>query len=244
MPRFFLNLFRGFICLLTFVGAVHAETVHFNATDGLQITADLQKPDKKAEAAIVLFHMAGASRGEYKEIAKRLNRMGYITLAVDQRSGRQSNGIINETAKRAERKLGYQAAIPDLEAASAWARKNIDVDRIAVIGSSYSAALVLVLAGQDRQFADAVMSFSPGEYFSDRKLVRKNAKDIKVPVFITSARNETRQWKNFPKGISSPVVAFIPKGRGRHGASALVSKDASEYWSALDSFLSKYFQPS
>jgi len=221
-----------------------AETVYFSAPDGLKVTADLQRPATASKAAIVLFHMAGSSRGEYAKIAKTLNGLGYVTLAVDQRSGRSSNGVVNETAKRAGKKLGYQAAIPDMKAASAWARSNLDVERVAVLGSSYSASLVLVLAGKDRQFADAVVSYSPGEYFSDRRLVRKSLGGIEVPVLLSSARNETRQWKPFVKGVSGPVEGFIPKGSGRHGASALVSKDSKEYWKSLQDFLAVHFPAS
>ena len=37
---------------------------------------------------IVMFHQAGWSRGEYREIAPKLVAKGYRVLAVDQRAGR------------------------------------------------------------------------------------------------------------------------------------------------------------
>jgi len=181
--------------------------------------------------------MAGASRGEYRDIAPTLNKLGYATLAVDQRSGRAFNGIKNETAARGGGNVAYAKAIPDLKAASEWARANIGASQIGVLGSSYSSALVLALAGQDRKFADAVMSFSPGEYFGDKRYVRKSLPSLDVPVFITSAKNETGNWKKFLKDIKGVSVGFVPKGRGRHGATALVSKDGDEYWAALKEFL-------
>ena len=218
-----------------------AEKVTFPAAGNLTVTADLQFPkNKKAKAAIILFHMAGASRGEYRDIAPVLNEMGYVTLAVDQRSGGKFNGIKNETAARYGGDQSYGKAAPDLAAASVWARKNLDVERVGVIGSSYSASLVLVLAGRERSFADAVMAFSPGEYFSEPRFVTKTLPGITVPVFLTAARGEAGQWQPFVQKIKVDVTGFVPEERGRHGATALVSNDGEEYWNALRVFLNKH----
>lgn len=230
------------VAILLFFTALsaRAETVTFKAADGLEITADLSRSETSNGAAIVLFHMAGASRGEYWKIAKRLNKLGYSTLAVDQRSGGTFKGVKNETAARFGSDPGYAAAIPDLKAATAWARENLDVERVGVIGSSYSAALVLVLAGRDRNFADAVMAFSPGEYFSDRQFVTSSLSGIQVPVFLSAARSEAGQWQPFAESLKDRATGFVPKGSGRHGATALISSDGKEYWAALEGFLDQH----
>jgi len=234
-----LRILATIILALNFIVPASAEKVSFKAIDGLEITADLHKPIGDFSTVIVLFHMAGASRGEYRDIAPVLNKLGYATLAVDQRSGRAFNGVKNETAARGGGNVAYAKAIPDLKAASSWARANIGARQIGVLGSSYSSALVLALAGQDRDFADAVMSFSPGEYFGDKRFVRNSLPNLEVPVFITSAKNEAGNWKKFLKDIKSPAVGFVPKGSGRHGATALVSKHGDEYWVALKQFLAE-----
>jgi len=233
----FLSLILFF---LVFVIPTRAETVNFKAADGLEITADFQKPAGSYNAIIVLFHMANASRGEYRDIASVLNELGYATLAVDQRSGGTFNGIKNETVGRAGGGLGYAKAIPDLEAASKWARANSSARLVGVLGSSYSSSLVLVMAGKDPKFADAVISFSPGEYFSDRQFVSNALPGIGVPVFLSAARGEAAQWKPFAGKIKSPVTGFVPEGNGRHGATALVSGDRAEYWVALKAFLAEH----
>ncbi len=232
-----LRIFVPFLSVFLWITSANAEKVSFKAADGLEITADLQKPDGDFSVIIVLFHMAGASRGEYRDIAPVLNKLGYATLAVDQRSGNAFNGIKNETAARGGGNVAYAKAIPDLKAASSWARAHIGARQVGVLGSSYSSALILALAGQDKGFADAVMSFSPGEYFGDKRFVRKSLPSLEVPVFITSGKNETGNWKKFLKDIKSTKVGFVPQGSGRHGATALVSKDGDEYWAALKSFL-------
>ena len=75
-----------------------AETVTFTADDGVEVTADVYLPDNVSSSVLVLFHMAGASRGEYREIAPRMAKQGYISMAVDQRSGGAFAGVVNLTA--------------------------------------------------------------------------------------------------------------------------------------------------
>ncbi|MEM9013272.1 MAG: dienelactone hydrolase family protein [Pseudomonadota bacterium] len=211
------------------------ERVTFPAGDGLEVTADLYPG---GPVTLVLFHMAGASRGEYREIAPRLVAAGYTVLAVDQRAGNAFGGVANETAGRAGG-AEFADAIPDLEAAVAFARDR-GAARVGALGSSYSAALVLVLSGRDAGFADAVMAFSPGEYFGSGDFVRRDARAIAVPVFITGAGNEGRQWGPIAEVIDAPTVAFRPDGSGRHGATALLSADGDAYWAALEAFLAEH----
>ncbi len=241
IERFMLMRIFTFVLFLiaTTAGVAPAETVQFKAADGILITAETG--GKARGPVIILFHMAGASRGEYRDIALRLQALGYRTLAVDQRSGGGINGVRNETVAGIGHSAGYAAAIPDLEAAGAYARQGMKTKKVGVIGSSYSASLVLIIAGNDTGFADAVMSFSPGEYFSDGRRVRTAAAKIKAPVFLTAARSEVGQITTIAKTISSPVTVFKPKGSGRHGATALTTKNKTEYWAALEAFLAKYF---
>jgi len=222
-----IRIFVALAMMVFAIGPVRAETVSFSASDGVTVTADVSRGS--TNTVIVLFHMAGASRGEYREIAPVLNSLGYTTLAVDQRAGRSFAGVKNETAARVPGKSQFIDAIPDLKAAVAYA------------GSSYSASLVLVLAGQDRGFADAVMSFSPGEYFPDRSLVRTSAAGITVPVFITAARSEATQWQPIAKVIGGRVTGFTPRAAGKHGATALLTEARDEYWAALRGFLQANF---
>jgi dienelactone hydrolase len=218
-----------------------AETVTFTADDGVEVTADVYLPDNVSSSVLVLFHMAGASRGEYREIAPRLAKQGYISMAVDQRSGGAFAGVVNLTAAGVGSDPGYSTAIPDLNAAVSYARTKLGAARVGVVGSSYSAALVLALAGRDPGFADAVIAFSPGEYFSDRRFVRDAVAELAAPVFLTAAREETGQWVSIFDAIpGSNKVGFEPSVAGRHGATALVEDKTGAYWKALETFLTRY----
>ena len=100
--------------------SIEMQPVEFPSTDQLVITGDLYMAHEETAPFIVLFHQAGFSRGEYSELAPKLNNLGFNCLAIDQRSGEGVNGIKNETAARAKLKdlpQTYLDAMIDLEAA-------------------------------------------------------------------------------------------------------------------------------
>jgi dienelactone hydrolase len=227
------------------------ETITFLSGDEIRITADLYAPHTdEFTPFIVLFHQAYWSRGEYREIAPRLNDLGFNCMAVDQRSGGSVNGVENETVKRAEeagKGTGYIDALPDLEAALVYAREHYGKGEIIAWGSSYSASLALRIAGDRPELVDGVLAFAPGEYFADQgkpdDWVEEAAGKIHVPAFITSARKETGQWADIFAAIpSEEKVSFVSVTEGNHGSRALWKQfdDSEAYWKAVSSFLKKY----
>ena len=143
------------------------ETVSFKSNDGVKVTADLYMTSKTDAPFIILYHQAGYSRGEYREIAPKLNELGFNCLAVDQRSGKEVNGVINQTnieAKKLNKTTEYVDAIPDLEAAFLYVKHGIKPSKIIIWGSSYSAAIVFFL-GNTHYNINGILAFSPGEYF-------------------------------------------------------------------------------
>jgi pimeloyl-ACP methyl ester carboxylesterase len=60
---------------------------------------------------------------------------------------------------------------------------------IIVWGSSYSAALVFLLAANHRREIKAILAFSPGEYLRGSSTVRKAAAQVSIPIFVTSAKD-------------------------------------------------------
>lgn len=146
------------------------ETFTFPSEDGLEITADFYAAGPGLDRPIiVLFHQAGFSRGEYREIAPRLTALGFHALAIDQRSGNAVNGVPNQTASRAREaglSTNFMDAVPDMRAAFREAATRT-AGPVLSWGSSYSSALALKLAAET-PLVSGVLAFSPGEYFSDR----------------------------------------------------------------------------
>ena len=230
------------------IQANEKDTITFKAKDGLTITADLYAPHPKDAPFIILFHQAGWSRGEYREIAPKLNTMGFNALAVDLRSGGNVNKIINLTNRRAT-KLGkptdYLDALQDMKSATTYVKAQFIKSKIIIWGSSYSASLVIKLAGDNPTLVNGVLAFSPGEYFDKSKTsIKASAQNVECPVFITSAAKEGKAWKHIFHAIPSEAKhSFLPKTKGNHGSRALWSKfkDSKEYWQAVSKFLHHYF---
>ncbi len=244
-----------FACLFGFIfisSSKAKNTITFPSKDGLIITADIYitNPDKSAPF-IVLFHQAEWSRGEYIEIAPKLNEMGFNCIAVDQRSGRSINGVLNETLRKAKeegKETTYVEALKDIEASLEYTRKNYSDGKIIAWGSSYSAALVLKIAGDNPDLVDGVLSFAPGEYFKkfgkSSTWIQESAMNINDPVFITSANKEKSKWSVIFDSIqSNEKVSYVPTTSGNHGSRALWEKfdDSQGYWDAVTEFLNKYF---
>ena len=227
------------------------ETITFSSQDDLNITGDLYAPhEDKATPFIVLCHQAGWSRGEYCEIAPKLNEMGFNCLAIDQRSGKAINGVSNATSKLAtQRGVGtdFPDAQQDMVAAVEFVKENHASGKVILWGSSYSAALALVIAGENPELVDGVLSFAPGEYFArfgkPENWVAQSAANITVPVFMTSARNEAGNWSAIYESVQSePRQKFVPSTKGNHGSRALWEEfsDHAAYWEQVRAFLNPF----
>ena len=123
--------------------------VTFNAPDGLAIVADYY-PAEGSDKIIILCHQAEFSRGAYIKIASKLVEAGFDCLAVDLRSGKFANEVLNETsinALKANKPTRYQDSEQDIRAAINFAKVKFD-KKIVLWGSSYSATLALMI-GRD-----------------------------------------------------------------------------------------------
>jgi pimeloyl-ACP methyl ester carboxylesterase len=227
------------------------KSVDFFTTGGITAHADLYEAKDKSATLIILFHQAGWSRGEYREIAPKLVAAGYRVLVVDQRSGGSVNGVANETHRRAT-KMGlrrdYLDAYADLEAALMYATKELKSTRAVVWGSSYSAALVFRLTSEHPTQVSAVMAFAPGEYFQKRgsTYIQSFAKQVKQPLFVTSSKKERAKVKPiFDASPAEKKILFTPASKGQHGSRALWDRwpDSDVYWAAVNGFLKEYAPP-
>jgi len=227
------------------------KTLSFQSDDGLEITADLYLSHDLKAPFVILFHQAGWSRGEYLEIIPKLNKLGFNCLAIDQRSGEKVNGVDNLTYKRAvamNKSTTYLDALQDMAAALKFVRSNYSQGKLIIWGSSYSAALVIKLASEYNDTVDGVLSFSPGEYFSKfgkgKTYITEAAGKLFCPIFFTSARGEKSDWDQIYDAVPSKSKhSFLPETGGNHGSRALWKKfkDSKDYWTAVKSFLEKYF---
>jgi len=235
------------------------QTVEFPSLDGLMVTADLYKSENVTDPTITVFHQSGSSRGEYRSIAPKLVNAGFNVLAVDLRWGGtlKKSSVVNETAKRngtykilASLESGDQtakskiwptifASYQDMLAAQDWLSVNQYTGKRIVLGSSFSSILVFKLA-KDRDI-DAVLSFSPAEYFpDDSNLVKNWLKGYTTRTYITGGSEEVEMIEGVYHSINTTNKTLFKSKAGRHGAAILVEKD--NFLALLD-FLKVYKKP-
>lgn len=203
-----------------------AAALELRAADGTTVFAESLAAETppasstRPRGTILLFHMAGSNLGEYATIAPDLARRGFATLAIDQRSGGAGWGRRNATAAQFRGDPGFRAALPDLEAALAWARVQAPAGPIIVWGSSYSAALVFLLAANAGAAVSGLLAFSPDEYLPGVS-VRAAAARVTCPVFVTSDQGEEAAAASLLAATrGAPRQQFRPTD-GAHGNAIL-----------------------
>jgi len=216
--------------------------VEFKSIDGLLISADYYEVSNP-KGFILLCHRSHCNRAEYRETAPKLNTLGYSCLAIDQRSGMKVFGESNETKDRAKAKklpTGYLDARPDVEAGIDYAYKLNKSKPIILLGSSYSAALGLLIAPENRKLKSLIV-FSPAEHLKATALAEAIA-PISIPVFATSAKAEIKDTEEVLRFVDQRLVTqFKPKKEGFHGSKILWESvpGFKELWEKLKEFLNK-----
>ncbi len=214
--------------------------VSFAAADGVTLHGNFY-PAQNPRALILLLHQAGSNRAEYTDIAPRLAAEGYSALAIDQRSGGTMFGASNQTVVEQGRSAPFDEARADVEAAIGWAKGQ----KLPVIlwGSSYSAALV-ILAAADHPELSGALAFSPGEYLAAKGAVHQAAARLRVPLFVTAAREpaEVQDARTIVAAVPGDAATlYLPTFGGAHGSVALTATanpdGASGAWEAVDGFL-------
>ncbi len=240
--------FISCIFLLFFIkiNSLCQEKVSFKSEDGLTVTADLYLKDSRLPF-ILLFHQDNSSRGEYREIAPKLLNLNYNCLAVDLRSGNKMNFVENETHLCAVRdKVAHQMidAVSDIKAAIKYAR-DFNHQKVILFGSIFSASLAMIVANNNEN-VNAVVAFSPGEFFMAGHSVKEALKGFNKNVFVSATHKEQNFIRKLTDGIPEDnLTLFIPKETsGIQGAKALWENSAGnqEYWMALLIFFKKLNQ--
>jgi len=221
-------------------GPISAEPVTLRAADGIKIAGVYTKA-AKPKALLLLFHQAESGKDEYALLAPQLAQAGYSSLRIDQRAGGTLFGA-NETVRMLGHSASYADAKKDLDAAFAWAQQQ----KLPIIlwGSSYSAALIFPLAAEHKGQVKALLAFSPGEYLDDKGAVARAAKQVTVPIFVTSAQDgkeEDAARAILAASPSTQKTQFVPKLGGVHGSSTLLRtknpSGALDAWRATKAFL-------
>lgn len=234
--------FIPFILALVITAQGFAQkTITFPSEDGLTITADLYFGQDTTLPFILLCHQAGFSRGEYNETAKKFMRLGYNCLAIDLRSGGEVNGVKNMTFDEATKKrkgTGYMDAEQDISAAIDYLY-NRSKKKVVLVGSSYSASLVMKVAVNNFKVS-SVIAFSPGEYFGKKVSIKDAIASLDQPVLVLCSAKERDEVNTLMQDVKSTKKnIFSPSENGDHGSKALwkANPNYHDYWISVMMFL-------
>jgi len=235
-------MLKGYILILIasliLVPVTRKKKITFLSRDSLEVTADVYV-GKEDYPYLILFHQEGSSRGEYNETALKFMKLNFNCLAVDLRSGNNSNYVRNETARKAMQTFKpslFLDAGNDIEAAIEYAY-NINNQNVILVGSSFSASLCMVI-GNRNPHVKAVIAFSPGEFFGDNLRLEEELDTFRIPLFVTGTETELPYINKMLQKISAQdnVTVYKPvTPPGQHGSMALWDNNPTkdEYWLAL-----------
>lgn len=220
------------------------ELIQFKSADNLSITADFYETEKNDSSKwMLMFHQAEYSRGEYKEAASRMIKVGYNCIAVDMRMGGEVNYVKNETAALAK-DLGYPQTMLDCEkdivAAVEWVKAINPRASVVLFGSSFAGSLCLKVATERNDIA-GVIAFSPGEFFEPAISIKNTVQGLKKPAYMACTKSEYEYVKEMTSLMTAkkPVLFKPERGEGLHGSKTLwwESPTRNEYWLSLLFFL-------
>jgi hypothetical protein len=107
--------------------------------------------------------------------------------------------------------------------------------KVILLGSSFSASLVLKVAKENDKVGAAI-ALRPGEYFGKKFSVKKVVEGLDKPVFVASSKKESEEVTKLTEGIKpDKKVQFIPPAEGASGSKALQKSTpgSQDYWMAL-----------
>ena len=164
-------------------------------------------------------------------------------MAVDLRSGKEVNGVINQTALDAQKKgkdTEYLDAEQDVIASIDYLYKKVG-NQVVILGSSYSASLCLKVAVGNTS-VERVIAYSPGEYFGKKLKLKDAIKKLDKPVYVASSAEEKAGCEELMKDVlTGDKIIYAPATGGKHGSSALWKSNANytDYWISLMMFLDR-----
>jgi len=209
-------------------GANALEELSFTTSDNISIQATFSHPKGRAQVpAVILLHQLAGERHAWNALVQKLTENNYAVLAIDLRGHGGSTAFGESTRTYKDfADADYGAMIRDVRAAAAYlrGRKDVNGDRLAVIGASIGANLSLQYAAEDMQVRTAVM-LSPGLNYRSLKTLPYIESYDKRALFLVVAEGDTYSYESCQQikeaaEQASPLKLKVYKGDD-HGTALL-----------------------
>ncbi len=177
-------------------------------SDGLKLSGIVHSPSSlqpgERRAAFLVLHGFGGNkegRGTIV-IANQLADWGYVTLRFDYRGCGESEGergriLCPDQVADTSNALSYMAG-----------RSDVDPERIALVGSSFGAAVAIYTGGMDRRVAAVVSSGGWGD--GERKFRRQHPTPGAWARFTTMLEEGRRYRERTGKSLMVPRFDIVP----------------------------------
>lgn len=169
------------------------EKITFKTRDGVTITGNYFKPQRKQAPVFLLLHMMPATRESWNEFASIIQKNGYAALAIDMRGHGEStdrNGVMLDYKEFKDEE--HRSSMNDIASAREFlaGKSEVDISRIAIAGASIGANLALWQASIDRDVR-LIMLLSPGLNYRGI-LAEELAARFKGYVYILASEGDTK----------------------------------------------------
>jgi dienelactone hydrolase len=175
---------------------------------------------KNPKGGIVYLHMMPATKESYNQLAKKLQNLGWVGLALDFRGhGASQDGpegyLSFSDQEHAQKYLDVLAGIDYL------VKKGIPKESIAIVGASIGANLALKVLSEDEKIKKAVL-LSPGLSYrgiTTKNLATKLSSDKEVLLIGSQDDNYTIEcieelYGLIPKGVKKQKQVYKDAGHG------------------------------
>jgi len=199
----------------------------FIPANGFNIAATITPPAGPVEKAPVVILLSGSGAQDRDEtvfgipilgqVAARLSDAGYFVVRYDKRGVGQSGGRIES--------VSIDAYAEDALAVLQWVRKrrDIDRDRVAMVGHSEGGAVALLAAGRNKGDIDAIaLVAAPGETGRSITLAQQRHALIRA--------NESEASKQEKIALQTKLMDAVMTGRGWETIPPELRKQADTLW--------------
>jgi pimeloyl-ACP methyl ester carboxylesterase len=204
-------------------------------SDGLNLSGIVHTPDDlragERRPAFIILHGFGGNKAGHGQIvmAEQLTHWGYVTMRIDFRGCGESEGehgriLCLDQVADTSNAITYLAGRP-----------NVDPERVALVGSSFGAAVAIYTGGQDSRVAAVISSGGWGD--GERKFRRQHPTPEAWARFTNMLEEGRRYRERTGKSLMVPRFDIVPipeRLRGNMSAGSIMEFPAETAQSMYD----------
>lgn len=194
------------------------QNVKFESADKVEIVGTFYESPKANSPAVLLLHQWESNRKSYEDFAKRLQAKGFGVLAIDGRGfGESVKTTDGKTIAPSRTDEAVKAMKTDVDNAFNFLakQKNVDANRIGIVGASYGSSLAIIYAAENKQ-VKAVALLSPGTNYFGNMATEPAAKNYENRPLLLVAADDDKESADSVKKLKAAneksEVQIYPKG--------------------------------